>query len=95
MIVVTYPLFQSEMESTGNQVFIKEEIEEETKESLCDILSAEPIKVEDPLERWISVFCCSALAVFCLMIKWYLLVSHLNIFNKEFVFSFLILKFDS
>jgi hypothetical protein len=51
--------------------------------------------VEDPLERWISVFCCSALAVFCLMIKWYLLVSHLNIFNKEFVFSFLILKFDS
>jgi len=39
------------MESTGNQVFFKEEIEEETKESLCDILSAEPLKEEDPLER--------------------------------------------
>jgi hypothetical protein len=35
------------MESAGSQVFIKEEIEEETK----DILSSIPLKEEDPLER--------------------------------------------
>jgi hypothetical protein len=35
------------MESTGSQVFVKEEIEEETK----DILSSIPLKEEDPLER--------------------------------------------
>ena len=45
------PLFQRKMESSRNQVFIKEEIEEETKESLCDILSPVPIKEEDTLER--------------------------------------------
>jgi hypothetical protein len=39
------------MESTGSQVFIKKEMEEETKESLCDILLTEPFKEEDPLER--------------------------------------------
>jgi hypothetical protein len=35
------------MENTGSQVFVKEEIEEETK----DILSSIPLKEEDPLER--------------------------------------------
>jgi hypothetical protein len=35
------------MESIGSQVFVKEEIEEETK----DILSSIPLKEEDPLER--------------------------------------------
>jgi hypothetical protein len=39
------------MESTGSQVFIKEEIEEETKDVLSHILSAVPLKEEDPLER--------------------------------------------
>jgi len=39
------------MEGTGSQVFIKEEMEEETKESLRDILLTEPCKEEDPLER--------------------------------------------
>jgi hypothetical protein len=35
------------MESTGSQVFIKEEMEEETK----DVVSPVPLKEEDPLER--------------------------------------------
>jgi len=39
------------MESNGSQIFIKEEMEEETKESLWDILLTEPFKEEDPLER--------------------------------------------
>jgi hypothetical protein len=36
------------MESTGSQVFVKEEIEEEETK---DILSSNPLKEEDPLER--------------------------------------------
>jgi hypothetical protein len=36
------------MESTGSQVFVKEEIEEE---EMKDILSSIPLKEEDPLER--------------------------------------------
>ena len=44
------------MESTGSQVFIKEEMEEETKESLCDILLPEPFKEEDPPERFNWLF---------------------------------------
>jgi hypothetical protein len=39
------------MVSTSSQVFIKEEMEEETKESLGEILSSQTIKEEDPLER--------------------------------------------
>jgi hypothetical protein len=39
------------MESTGSQVFIKEEIEEETKDVLCHIVLPVPVKEEDPLER--------------------------------------------
>jgi hypothetical protein len=35
------------MENTESKVFVKEEIEEETK----DILSSIPLKEEDPLER--------------------------------------------
>ena len=42
------------MESTGSQVFIKEEMGEETKESLGDFLTPEPFKEEDPLERWLA-----------------------------------------
>ena len=38
------------MESTGCQVFIKEEIEEETKDVFSHIVSV-PLKEEDPLER--------------------------------------------
>jgi hypothetical protein len=39
------------MESTGSQVFIKEEIEEETKDVLSHTVSPVPAKEEDPLER--------------------------------------------
>jgi hypothetical protein len=39
------------MESTGSQVFIKEEIEEETKDVLSHIVLPVPLKEEDPLER--------------------------------------------
>jgi hypothetical protein len=39
------------MESTGSQVFIKEEMEEETKDIFSHILSSVPLKKEDPLER--------------------------------------------
>ena len=40
------------MESTGSQVFIKEEIEEEeTKDVFSHIVSPVPVKEEDPLER--------------------------------------------
>ncbi len=39
------------MESTGSQVFIKEEIEEETKDALCHSVLPVPLKEEDPLER--------------------------------------------
>ncbi len=39
------------MESTGSQVFKKEEIEEETKDALSHIVSPVPLKEEDPLER--------------------------------------------
>jgi hypothetical protein len=39
------------MESTRSQVFIKEEIEEETKDIFSNILSSVPVKEEDPLER--------------------------------------------
>jgi hypothetical protein len=48
-----YPisLFQRKMESTGSQVFIKEEMEEETKDVFSHILSPVPVKEEDPLER--------------------------------------------
>ena len=49
--MLPYPLFQRKMESIGSQVLIKEEMEEETKESLCDILLTDPFKEEDPLER--------------------------------------------
>jgi hypothetical protein len=38
------------MESTRSQVFIKEEIEEETKDIFSNILSV-PLKEEDPLDR--------------------------------------------
>jgi hypothetical protein len=31
-------------------------MEEEAKESLCDILLPEPFKEEDPLERWNCLF---------------------------------------
>ena len=41
------------MESTGSQVFIKEEMEEETKDVLSHIVSQVPVKEEDPLERLI------------------------------------------
>jgi len=39
------------MESTGSQVFIKEEMKERDKNSLCDILLPDPYQEEDPLER--------------------------------------------
>jgi len=44
-------LFQRKMESTGSQVFIKEEMEEETKDVFSHNLSSVPLKEEDPLER--------------------------------------------
>ena len=44
-------LFQRKMESTGSQVFIKEEMEEETKDVFSHIVSPVPVKEEDPLER--------------------------------------------
>ena len=53
------------MENTGSQVFIKEEMGEETKESLCDILTPEPIKEEDPLERSVAFLYRLALVVIC------------------------------
>ncbi len=43
--------FKRKMESTGSQVFIKEEMEEETKDVLSHIVSPVPLKEEDPLER--------------------------------------------
>jgi hypothetical protein len=39
------------MESTGSQVFVKEEREEETKDVLSHIVSPILVKEEDPLER--------------------------------------------
>jgi hypothetical protein len=39
------------MENNGTQVFIKEEIEEETKDVLSNIFSTVHLKEEDPLER--------------------------------------------
>jgi hypothetical protein len=39
------------MESTGSQVFIREEMEEETKDVFSHIVSQVPVKEEDPLER--------------------------------------------
>jgi hypothetical protein len=39
------------MESTGSQVFIKDEMEEETKDVLSHTVSPVPLKEEDPLER--------------------------------------------
>jgi hypothetical protein len=44
-------LFQRKMESTGSQVFIKEEMEEEAKDVFSHIVSPVPVKEEDPLER--------------------------------------------
>ncbi len=44
-------LFQRKMESTGSQVFKKEEMEEETKDIFSHILSSVSLKKEDPLER--------------------------------------------
>ena len=44
-------LFQRKMENNGTQVFIKEEMEEETKDVLSHIVSPVPLKEEDPLER--------------------------------------------
>jgi len=41
------------MESTGSQEFIKEEMEEETKDVFSHIVSPVPVKEEDPLERQI------------------------------------------
>jgi hypothetical protein len=39
------------MENTGSQVFIKGEMEEETKDVFSHIVSPVPVKEEDPLER--------------------------------------------
>jgi len=39
------------MESTGSQVFIKDEMEEETKDVLSHTVSPVPVKEEGPLER--------------------------------------------
>ena len=44
-------LFQRKMENTGSQVFIREEMEEETKDVFSHIVSPVPVKEEDPLER--------------------------------------------
>jgi hypothetical protein len=38
------------MESTGSQVFINEEMEEETKDIFSHFLSSVPLKEEDPVE---------------------------------------------